>query len=178
MVFLKKLLQRCGWCDSKVTTKLQLGFTIVEIAVIIVIISLLATLTLATYAKIQSQSRDTSRKNDILVLKKTLQKYHDVNGEYPRPASCAPTGPNECWNNEWMNILVAQGYLQSPVTPNLSTGYSGGGVNFAPGGKAYFGWYAATNTGYALYVPLESGDCKTGENIDPGAWSGVQTCNF
>lgn len=152
------------------------AFTIVEIAVVIVIISVLVTLTVAAYNTVQSQSRDTERKNDISLIKRALQKYYNENGEYPHPSNCADPGLNECWKDQWIDLLVSGDYLAEPLTPNLKA--TNAGANNAPGGNAYYGWYSATSTSYGIYVPLESGDCKTGVNVTATWWNSVQACDF
>lgn len=62
------------------------GFTIIEIAVVITVLAVLATITVSAYSIIQRQARDTKRNTDLRVMKSGLEKFYDANGEYP--SSC------------------------------------------------------------------------------------------
>lgn len=59
------------------------GFTLVEIAVVIAVVGILATMTIVVYHRVQKESRDTKRRNDILIVMKELENYYQKNGEYP-----------------------------------------------------------------------------------------------
>lgn len=59
------------------------GFTIVEIAIVIVIIAVLATMTLLVYNNVQKQTRDTKRTNDATLFMSALDSYYSSTGEYP-----------------------------------------------------------------------------------------------
>lgn len=61
----------------------QTGFTIIELLVTIVIISLLSTIITLSYVRIQRGQSDTTRDNKVIILKDALERYYDVNGEYP-----------------------------------------------------------------------------------------------
>lgn len=61
----------------------QTGFTIVELLIVIVIISVLAALVIAVYNGIQQRSRDTKRANDIKTVARIVEAYYALNGSYP-----------------------------------------------------------------------------------------------
>lgn len=67
------------------------GFTIVEIAVVIVIISILATLTITAYNRVQVNARNDATKSKAAVISEALEKYYEKNGQYP-PDCTALTG--------------------------------------------------------------------------------------
>ena len=67
------------------------GFTIVEIAVIIVIISILALLTITAYNRVQANARNDAAKSKATVISEALEKYYEKNGQYP-PDCTALTG--------------------------------------------------------------------------------------
>ncbi len=64
-------------------TRIARGFTLVEIAVVVAVLSIIATMTLVTYNRVQAEGRDTKRKNDIVILSSQLEKYYEKNGLYP-----------------------------------------------------------------------------------------------
>lgn len=67
--------------------KSRSGFTVVELVIVIIVISVLTTLGVVTYRNIQAQSRDAKRKADIETLVSLFEKYHEKNGVYPTGCS-------------------------------------------------------------------------------------------
>jgi len=67
----------------KVQRKLQSGFTIIELLIVIAIIGILATLVLTNFRGAQAKSRDVTRKSDINSLYQKLEEFYNENGGYP-----------------------------------------------------------------------------------------------
>lgn len=65
------------------------GFTIVEIAVTVIIISIVAGISVLGYTFVQKGARDTERNNKTTLIADSLEKYYQKNGEYPSVASIA-----------------------------------------------------------------------------------------
>lgn len=65
------------------------GFTVIEFAVIILVIGILATIILVVYNRAQSDARDSKRANDARIIDAALNKYYDANGMYP--SGCGDT---------------------------------------------------------------------------------------
>jgi prepilin-type N-terminal cleavage/methylation domain-containing protein len=63
--------------------KKALGFTLVELLVVISVIGILATIVFVGFSTIQASSRDQQRASKIAVIAEGLEKYYDANGEYP-----------------------------------------------------------------------------------------------
>lgn len=63
--------------------KLQSGFTIIELLIVIAIIGILAGLVLNNFQGAQAKARDTQRKTDINNLHAKLEEYYNENGNYP-----------------------------------------------------------------------------------------------
>jgi prepilin-type N-terminal cleavage/methylation domain-containing protein len=63
--------------------KIQKGFTIVELLIVIVVIGILAALVVTTYNGIQQRARDTERKTDLNALHGHAEAYQAQNGKYP-----------------------------------------------------------------------------------------------
>ena len=77
----------------KLQKKLQAGFTIIELLIVIAIIGILATLVLTNFQGAQAKGRDTVRKNDINSIYQKLEEYYNENGSYPGAALAASTFP-------------------------------------------------------------------------------------
>lgn len=93
----------------------RLGFTIVEVFIVIVIISLLATMISFFYIGQQKQSRDDKRRGDIAALAQELDKYYEKTGNYP--LSCSHTTPSSS-----TCATMASAYTSaygSPVPPQI-----------------------------------------------------------
>ncbi|MDB5161763.1 MAG: ral secretion pathway protein [Candidatus Saccharibacteria bacterium] len=63
--------------------KVLLGFTLVELIIVIAVIGILATITIVGLSRYQSDARDAQRASSITVIAEALEKYYDQNGEYP-----------------------------------------------------------------------------------------------
>lgn len=61
----------------------QKGFTIIELLIVIVIIGILATLVLSTYASGPAKARDSKRLTDINSIATQLEIYNSETGGYP-----------------------------------------------------------------------------------------------
>ena len=63
------------------------GFTIVELLIVIVVIGILTSITLATYANFSAKARDSARMSDLRNVQKLNEIYYIKNGEYPKTAT-------------------------------------------------------------------------------------------
>ena len=59
------------------------GFTLVEIAIVVVVVSLLSSITVVAFTKVQSSARDNARESGAIAIADSLEKYYETNGEYP-----------------------------------------------------------------------------------------------
>lgn len=166
--------------------RLTNGFTIVEIAVVIFIIAILATLTLVVYNNVQMQSRDQKRKGDMILFVGAMDNYYQNNGEYPTGCSNATSAnTNNC---QAANALITAGpglYQDTSVASILTTlpsltsnfGAPRGNTTYPfmssgnPDGPlmryVYWGQLNSTNSGN-ITVPVMGG---------PGSTSGID-CNL
>lgn len=72
-------------------TNRKSGFTVVELAVVIAVVSIMATLSFVGYSNVQKQSRDKQRAASAVVIAESLEKYYAQHGEYPNVASVTAT---------------------------------------------------------------------------------------
>jgi general secretion pathway protein G len=61
----------------------EVGFTIVELLIVIVVIATLAAIIIVSYNGIQNRAHDTAVQNDIASMAKKLQLYYVDKGVYP-----------------------------------------------------------------------------------------------
>ncbi len=61
----------------------QKGFTIVELLIVIVVIGILATLVIVTFAGIQKKARDSQRQTDIQAVNAQVEAFYTQYGFYP-----------------------------------------------------------------------------------------------
>jgi len=61
----------------------QLGFTIVELLIVIVVIGILAAITIVAYNGVQMRGRDSVRKSDLVSINKAIKLFYADNGNYP-----------------------------------------------------------------------------------------------
>jgi len=108
-------------------THKQIGFTIVELLVVIVVIAVLAAVMVVTYSNIQGRARDSRRLSDMNAITKALEIYKQQNGDYP--AAVGSTG-NGGWevsvptasNSDFLAVLRTSGVIsQVPIDP-VNTG--------------------------------------------------------
>jgi prepilin-type N-terminal cleavage/methylation domain-containing protein len=66
-----------------VNIKRENGFTIIELLIVMAVIALLSLIVLNSFQNVQSRSRDTERKTDIVAISTQLELYYQDNGGYP-----------------------------------------------------------------------------------------------
>ncbi len=71
-----------------------IGFTIVELMVVISAIAVLASIVTVTATAVQKSSRDSARNAQTNIIANALEKYYRENGEYPSVAAVTNTDVN------------------------------------------------------------------------------------
>lgn len=95
----------------------------IELAVAIVIIGILATIILVAYNKAQSDARDSKRANDLRVMEAALNKYYDLNGMYPSGCGGTSCGglayPMQVPNTDIISTQTTQAQLVALLGANV-----------------------------------------------------------
>ncbi len=68
------------------------GFTLVEIAVVLVVLGVLTTVITVGFNRTLTDSRDTVRSSRAGIIATALERYYEINGEYPSCSSLTQTG--------------------------------------------------------------------------------------
>ncbi len=131
------------------------GFTLIELLVVIAVISLLASVVLASLNSARSKARDAKRASEVHQLKVALEYYYSDNGVYPS------IGCDNCG--------IAISSLSTPLSSYL------GQIPDDPLGASYAWQYvrgATTDNSYGLYLYQEKtgARCGSGVNFNPGWW--------
>lgn len=63
--------------------KRSIGFTLIEVLVVVAILSILAAIIISTFDSLQRNSRDARRKLDLAVIQSALEQYHADQNNYP-----------------------------------------------------------------------------------------------
>ena len=101
-----------------------IGFTIVELLIVIVVIAILAAISIVAYSGVQARARDGSTLQSVRSIQKALELYKIDNSVYPPTNVTAGSAWGSCTlgsgysysiatNDSWMKALVDGGYLKS-----------------------------------------------------------------
>lgn len=97
----------------------QKGFTVLELLIVIVILTILASTLIFVLIKGAAQSRDARRVQELYQIGHTLQQYYTVYGKYPENTD---TGDIGCWGN-WDGGSILNGETDSFIQPLIDEGF-------------------------------------------------------
>lgn len=98
----------------------KLGFTLVEILIVVTIIGLLSSVALFAYDNAKKKARDAQRLLDLGNLEKALEYYASVNGKYPERAY----NGEGLWGLEKLIGVLSPEYIPViPVDPLIGDHY-------------------------------------------------------
>lgn len=148
--------------EINLKTQATLGFTIVELLIVIVVIGILAAITIVAYNGIQGRARDAQRSSAMNNLKTAIELYYIDNGFYPvcnGDTICTSTGIYDPINllpmrppmpNDPINTATQYGYYyargykkngnSSFIQTNLTTDYILATRLEKGGGSTFSGW--------------------------------------
>lgn len=152
------------------------GFTLLEILVVIVIIGILSTIGLRTFASSQLKGRDSRRKSDLHNISSALEAYYNDKGQYPAAGNglilgCESNAAEACtWGEIWQEDFNTTGVqntvymVELPADPSV--------------GLEYFYVSAVPNKSYRLYARLENVQDGTINAVGSGYQCGTAECNY
>jgi general secretion pathway protein G len=177
--------------NSKNKSKpLSVGFTLVELLVVITILGVLATIGLVSFASAQARGRDAQRKSDLKQIASSLELYYSDYGKYPNSDNgkiqgCPSTSNTDC---EWgvagsksdFTDLRTTYFASLPKDPSSDQNYYYLPVTVG-----------SVNQGFQLYARLENSQdlnclpgvegtpsCSCPVGIPTGVTCGLGPCNF
>ncbi|MCR4283819.1 MAG: prepilin-type N-terminal cleavage/methylation domain-containing protein [Parcubacteria group bacterium] len=147
------------------------GFTLLELLVVIAIIGLLASVIGATLSRARASARDTKRVQDLNTIASALENFAIDNNRYPLPSEIDADIYNfdrSSYDDDFLDILVSEGYLTSVPRDPLNTGWS----PWEAGQYLYA--YGASPSGryYMLISQLENPDHPESAQYKCGRWTG------
>ena len=117
----------------------NLGFTLIELIVVMTVISLLLTLAAPRYFRSIDKSKETVLKANLVATRDALDKFHADTGKYPQQLSdlvekhylrTLPWDPITESSDSW--VLVAPVDGQDGGVYNITSGADGAGVDGVP----------------------------------------------
>lgn len=156
--------------------KIQKGFTLVELLVVMAILGVLVTLIASGFRNAQLRGHDTQRKSDLKEIANALEIFYSDYGYYPPDAtgyiaacpynSSTQTGTSCAWGNSEMTDNKTVYFKLMPSDPVSSYSYF---YRIVPG---------SNQQKYQLYAHLENTqdpDIISGLSVTCG---GTTICNF
>jgi len=112
----------------------RVGFTIVELMIVVTVIGLLAVLAVPALVNARREAQDAAFLNDVRIIEQSLEQHALENGTYPgdAPVATEPDGLG--------------GYIKSSFSWSAKTHIGG-----------YWDWDRATNAGGKVYGLYEAG---------------------
>lgn len=101
----------------------QAGFSYLEIMMVLLIIGLLLSISVASYTNLHKNSLDQRRKTDIQEIRSSLEQYRSVNGAYPTPNLTPGLPFGTSGLTDGTNTYMQQ-IPQDPEYPNKQYHYS------------------------------------------------------
>jgi general secretion pathway protein G len=143
--------------------KLNKGFTLVELLVVISIISLLSSVVLAALNSARVKARDVVRMSDMRQLQKAIETYNIDKGHYPFDTSVNGGTYADCWqpNANWITDAGvgynwSAGYIsKQPHDPSGACIWPWGNGSPAPGTAGTYEYWS-DGTKYLLAARLEN----------------------
>jgi len=167
-----------------------LGFTLVELLIVMAILGILATLMMGGYRASQMRGRDTARKSDLKQLSNSLELFYSDYGKYPagsgtQIAACpydSTTGSGTVC--VWGGTGNSSEFRDTDGSGTKTTYFKQ--VPTDPGGNTNYYVYEVNSvrSKFRLYARLENTqdkNCINGNCVNPGisiTCGGTTLCNY
>lgn len=141
----------------------SVGFTIVELLIVVVVIGVLAAISLVAYNGMQNRAHDTKRRADLMQVRKAIEAQYVVTGQYPLPDSgmsfggmCISAPHWDCWGfTDSTRFIEAEFISAMPQDPSYNDNDACGYPNSFTT-RAYYYAVTANRQGYTLGGYLET----------------------
>jgi prepilin-type N-terminal cleavage/methylation domain-containing protein len=170
-----KIVIKSGFMTNK------LGFTLIEMLVVISLIGILAAIALVSFGGSQKQARDTIRKSDMKQYQNALEAFANMaNGLYPNRNTAGGTLIYQNLCNDLNTKLEPDiACIQDPKIPSDSTYYD---YRYLSNGSGALG--STTATQYVLWAKIENVSattywfvCSTGKNSTSTSVPTLASCS-
>lgn len=134
------------------------GFTIVELLIVIVVIGILAAITIVAYNGVQARAQDSHRLAEMNKLRKGLEVYFTLNGQYPQcngADSCTSTGWSQAGGDDIAALPVTPPVRKDPKNADSQWGYYYARLYTKTGANTYA--YTGKITDYIIATRLSTG---------------------
>lgn len=138
------------------------GFTLIELLVVITIISMLASIVLASVNQARARARDVVRLSDMKQLQNAFEAYYTVNNQYlPNP------------NSAICSTCVESGWTTGELTPHMRTIPKDPLYAGTTNGYRYIVSNVNGRQSYSMLVRLEKNPTWCSVSTSPGhsAWN-------
>jgi len=142
------------------------GFTLIELMVVMVILSILTVIVTGTLASSSRRGRDTRRKNDVRAVEGALEAYFNDKGKYPTGVNGVMTGcgtgdAQPCsWGSQFKDSKGTLYMVFIPTDPSIYKYY----------------YVSAAGTNYQLYAKLEN-TLDAGNGVSQTGYAGINCGN-
>jgi len=105
--------------------RIQKGFSLVELMVVIAIIAIVAAISLASLSAVQKNSRDIQRQADLHIIQGALQQYYADKNRYPNELPSLTTGGaiTNCSGTTTSGCTISKTYISKTPRDPSGTAY-------------------------------------------------------
>ena len=143
------------------------GFTLIELLIVMAILGILATVSLANFQSARIKAKDVQRKSDLATIAKSLEAYANDHQLYPRSDSgnnqiiCQPPSTDCGWGSSFSDGKSTYAVL----LPTDPSGYN-------------YQYVSADGTNFTVYAYLENPNDSSIVTISPAVACGIKNCNY
>ncbi len=140
----------------------QNGFTIVELLVVIVVISILASVTVVAFNGIRERADDAVARSDLVNNRKKLLEHQAVNGSFPTLAQTKNKDQTNCIQGTAPGEVSTSGYYCPITSSGTSVNYYDTNISRIAGDSQTFS--LSMGRGTKGYTITENGDITVHHN--------------
>lgn len=148
-------------------TKKFLGFTLVELLIVMAIIGILTMIGAGNFTSARIKARDAKRKSDLETIAKSLEAYVNDHNRYP---SSTVNGTIQC-------TTASECAWGSEFSDDNGTVYAARLPEDGVGGASYT-YNSSSGNSYSLYAFLENENDPSIQTFTPVVACGTKECNY